>query len=90
MLVCPNCGMSYNLSNPDLSPVREGLCDRCSSELKIRSDDTEDTFLSRFDTYMKETYPLVEYYENKNNLVRIDVSNRNPDEIFKETRRVIK
>lgn len=89
-VVCPKCGMSYNLSSPDLSPVREGLCDGCSSELKVRTDDTEETFISRFDTYMRETYPLVEYYENKNNLVRIDVSNRNPEEIFQETRRLIK
>ena len=89
-VVCPKCGMSYNLSTPDLSPVREGLCDGCSSELKVRSDDTEETFLSRFDTYMKETYPLIKYYENKNNLVKIDVNNMTPEEIFEEVKKVIK
>ena len=82
--------MSYNLSTPELSPVREGICDSCSSELEIRSDDTEDTFESRFDTYMKETYPLIEYYKNKNNLVRIDVSSKTPEEIFEEVKKVIK
>lgn len=89
-VVCPKCGMSYNLCSPDLSPVREGLCDGCSSELKVRSDDTEVTFLSRFDTYMKETYPLIEYYENKNNLVKINVNNMTPEEIFEEVKKVIK
>lgn len=89
-VVCPKCGMSYNLSSPDLSPVREGLCDGCSSELKVRSDDTKETFLSRFDTYMKETYPLIEYYENKNNLVKINVNNMTPEEIFEEVKKVIK
>lgn len=89
-IVCPKCGMSYNTSSPDLSPVREGLCDNCSSELKVREDDNEEIFLSRFDTYMKETYPLVEYYKNKNNLVRIDVNNKTLDEIFKEVGKVIK
>ena len=89
-MVCPKCGMSYNTLTPDLSPVREGLCDNCSSELKVRSDDNEETFLSRFDTYMKETYPLIEYYQNKNNLIRIDVNNKTIEEIFEDVRKVIK
>ena len=89
-MVCPKCGMSYNLSSPDLSPVREGLCDSCSSVLTIRTDDTEETFISRFDTYMKETYPLIEYYQSKNNLVKIEVKDKTPDEIFNEVGKVIK
>jgi len=89
-MVCPKCGISYNLSTPELSPVRDGLCDNCSSVLTIRTDDTEDTFINRYDTYMKETYPLVGYYQSKNNLVRIDVSNKTPEEIFEEVKKVIK
>ena len=89
-MVCPKCGMSYNLSTPDLSPVREGLCDSCSSVLTIRNDDTEETFINRYDTYMKETYPLIEHYQNKNNLTKIDVRDKTPDEIFKEVVKVIK
>ena len=89
-MVCPKCGMSYNLSNKELSPVREGLCDNCSSKLVTRSDDTEETFIDRFDTYMRETYPLIEYYESANNLIRIEVGGKTPDEIFKEVEKVIK
>ena len=89
-IICSKCGMSYNLSVESLSPVREGICDNCSSSLKVRSDDTENTFNDRYDTYMKETYPLVEYYESKNNLIRIDVSNKSPEEIFEEIKKVIK
>ncbi len=89
-VVCPRCGLVYNLSSPDLSPVREGLCDSCSSELKVRNDDTEATFITRFDTYIKETYPLVEYYQNKNNLVRINVNGKTADQIFEEVGKVIK
>lgn len=89
-MVCPKCGMSYNLSTKEFSPVREGLCDNCSSVLTIRTDDTEETFENRFDTYMKETYPLIEYYNKKNNLVKIDVNNKNSDEIFEEVKKVIK
>lgn len=89
-VVCPKCGASYNLSTPELSPVREGLCDSCDTVLTIRTDDTEETFINRFDTYMKETYPLIEYYQNKNNLVRIDVNGKTTQQIFEEVGKVIK
>lgn len=88
-VVCKSCGATYNLSDPDLSPVREGICDHCNNELSIRSDDNEEAFKSRFDTYMKETYPLIEYYKNKNNLIEIDAS-KSPSEIFEEIKKVIK
>lgn len=88
-VVCSNCGATYNLSNPDLSPVREGICDHCNSKLSVRSDDNEETFANRYDTYMKETYPLIEYYKNKNNLIEIDAS-KSPNEIFEEIKKVIK
>ena len=89
-MVCPNCGTSYNLSTPDLSPVREGLCDSCSSVLTVRTDDTEETYEDRYNTYLKETFPLVEYYEKKGNLVKIDVRGKTPEKIFEDAKRLIK
>ena len=76
-LVCSKCGLSYNLLNKELSPVKEGICDSCGSPLKSRSDDNEETFINRFNTYMNETFPLVDYYEKKNNLVKINVTDKN-------------
>lgn len=89
-VVCSKCGLSYNLNDPELTPIKEGICDACNGTLKSRDDDNEETFIKRFDTYMKETYPLVEYYNNKNNLVKIDVTNMNADEVFEEVKKVIK
>ncbi len=89
-VVCSKCGLSYNLDNKELSPIKEGICDACGGELKTRGDDNEETFITRFDTYMKETYPLIEYYEKKNNLVKIEVSNLTADEVFEEVKKVIK
>lgn len=88
-VICPKCGATYNTSTPDLSPVREGICDNCDSKLVVRSDDNEETFKVRFDNYMKETYPLIDYYKNKNNLIEIDAS-KSPNEIFEEIKKVIK
>ena len=89
-IVCPKCGLSYNLSVKELSPAREGICDSCNSNLKVRSDDTKETFIDRFDTYMKETYPLIDYYEKKDNLIKIDVNTRTAEEVFAETDKRIK
>lgn len=89
-VVCSKCGLSYNLDNKELSPIKEGICDACGGALKTRGDDNKETFITRFDTYMKETYPLIEYYEKKNNLVKIEVSNLTADEVFLEVKKVIK
>ena len=41
----------------------------CGGNLISREDDTKEVFEKRYDTYLKETKPLVDYYKDK--LVRI-------------------
>ena len=89
-VVCSKCGLSYNLINKEYAPLKEGICDNCGSSLKTRSDDNEESFINRFDTFMKETYPLLEYYENKGNLLKIKVDDITTDDIFDEIKKVIK
>lgn len=89
-VVCSKCGLSYNLINKEYAPLKEGICDNCGSSLKTRSDDNEESFINRFDTFMKETYPLLEYYENKGNLLKIKVDNITTEDIFDEIKKVIK
>ena len=89
-VVCSKCGLSYNLINKEYAPLKEGICDNCGSSLKTRSDDNEESFINRFDTFMKETYPLLEYYENKGNLLKIKVDNITTEDIFNEIKKVIK
>lgn len=88
--ICSNCGASYNLSVKELTPLEEGICDRCGHTLKSRSDDTSETFENRFDTYMNETYELIDFYQNKNVLLTINVNNKGTDEVFEEIKKVIK
>ena len=89
-VVCSKFGLSYNLINKEYAPLKEGICDNCGSSLKTRSDDNEESFINRFDTFMKETYPLLEYYEKKGNLLKIKVDNITTDDIFDEIKKVIK
>lgn len=72
--VCSNqeCKAIYNIVlNP---PKFEGKCDKCGSELVTRKDDNEETVRARLKNYFEQTAPLVEYYENKGNLVTEVVS----------------
>ena len=64
-LICSSCGASYNKDVPSLKPQMEGICDKCGHTLTVRGDDTLETAQVRFDTYMRETAPLIEYYRQK-------------------------
>lgn len=88
-IICPNCGSSYNLLVEELKPKQEGICDRCHKELKTRTDDTEEVFLHRFDTYINSTKELIDYYDNLNILHKIDVGTKSANAIFEEVKRVL-
>lgn len=88
-IICPNCGSSFNLMIEELKPKKENICDRCNSKLQTRTDDTEEVFIHRFDTYLKSTKDLIEYYKNKGLLHKIDVSNKDVETIFEEVKEIL-
>ena len=67
-IICSKCGASYNKYFQKLMPKEEGICDRCGGELSSRSDDNEETFKTRFKTYMDVTSPVLDYYKNEGKL----------------------
>ncbi len=67
---CSECGEIYNLKFK--SPKIEGKCDICGGDLTQRKDDNEETAKARFETYFRETAPLIDYYKNKNVLSSIN------------------
>ena len=87
-ITCPNCKRSYNSYFEELKPKVEGICDHCKSELVKRNDDTEETFKIRFDTYLEETKPSLDYYKEKDKLVVIDAT-LGVENILKEIERVL-
>lgn len=72
-IVCSNCGTSYNLIVEALKPKKENICDKCNYDLNVRADDNEETFITRFETYVKKTQSLIDYYKNKNVLEVVKV-----------------
>lgn len=83
---CPKCGEIYNkLFKPSKT---ENICDKCNVELKTRADDNEEIARARFDTYNKETAPLIEFYENKGVLYKLD-ANGSIEEVWERLLNII-
>ena len=59
-LTCDKCKRVYN---KELVDSKE--CMICGGNLITREDDTKEVFEKRYDTYLKETKPLVDYYKDK-------------------------
>ena len=88
-IVCSNCGSSYNLLVDELKPKKDNICDRCGHELNVRSDDTEEVFIHRFDTYINSTEDLIKYYTDLGLLHRIEVLDKPASEIFEEVKKAL-
>lgn len=69
-------------------PRQEGVCDLDGSELIVRDDDKPDVIRKRLATYHGKTEPLVDYYDHRSVLRRIDGAAA-PDEVAEEIRRTL-
>ena len=85
--ICKDCGATYHLIyNP---PKVEGICDKCGGELYQRDDDKEETVLTRLDVNIKQTEPLLNYYEDKNVLRNVD-GDQDIDEVFLSIEKILR
>lgn len=58
---CPKCGATYHIVYA--APKTENICDKCGTELIIRSDDKPETVKDRLNVYHQQTEPLIAYYK---------------------------
>ena len=86
-LTC-SCGASYNIYYKNLAPKEDGICDVCKTKLESRGDDNEEAFKVRFETYMKNAQPILDFYKSKNILK--EVSENTSEETFKVIEKMIK
>ena len=68
--VCENCGEEYHVIYKP--PKVDGICDKCGGNLIQREDDKEDVVKKRIEIYNESTAPLIEFYDKKGVLKRID------------------
>ncbi len=81
--VCSDCGRIYNKNFK--KPEQEGVCDECGGELYQRDDDKPEVIRDRFETFLDETAPLIDYYADKGLLVEID-GEQGPDKVYEEVK----
>ncbi len=83
---CTKCGELYHRDSKP--PKREGLCDKCNSPLFVRTDDQPETIRERLRVFRENTQPVIDYYESKGILNRIDGS-KDPEEVYEDILRKI-
>lgn len=86
---CPKCGATYNIYFDGMKPINEDICNKCGSSLTKRDDDNEDTYKTRYNTYLEKTKPLINYYKEKGVLYVVD-ANGTPEETFKNIEDIVR
>jgi adenylate kinase len=79
---CPTCGRIYNVH---FQPPRTAdVCDVDGTRLVTRKDDREEVIAERLKAYEQQTLPLVEYYQSRGRLLKID-ADRPVEQVTAET-----
>ena len=84
--VCVKGGHNYHVEFDP--PKHDGVCDQDGSRLIQRDDDKPEVIENRLRVYHSKTKPLVEYYDEKGLLRRID-GTREPADVHGHIRAVI-
>jgi adenylate kinase len=84
--VCVKAGHNYHIEFDP--PKHEGVCDQDGSRLIQRDDDKPEVIKNRLRIYHEKTKPLVEYYDERGLMRRID-GTREPADVHGHIRAVI-
>jgi len=85
--VCSKCGAVYHVKyNP---PKVEGVCDLCGGNLMQRDDDKEEVVKKRLEVYRKQTQPLIEFYQDRGIIYRLDAK-KGVEELFEEVKGLVR
>ena len=84
--ICEVCGTAYHLVfNP---PKQEGICDLDGGKLYQREDDNPETVQNRLEVNIKQTQPLLDFYESQGVLSRVNGS-QDIDKVFEDINKVL-
>ncbi len=76
---CLSCGATYHIEH--VPPKKEGVCDKCGSELVLRDDDKEETVKKRLSVYHEQTQPLIDFYTKPSVLKSVD-GTKSTEDVF--------
>lgn len=80
---CKDCGNIYNTNT-----YKNQKCE-CGGELYAREDDNPETVAKRFDTFVTNTAPLIDYYKNKGILEDV-ICQESADETLQNALEILK
>ena len=81
-LICEECESVYNKKL-----IKNNICTKCGGNLVSRSDDTRETYITRYNTFIKQTKPLIDYYKDK--VITIN-NNSSLEDVYKATDEILK
>jgi adenylate kinase len=70
--LCSGCGLDYNLLGHH--PEQPDICDVCGSKLVMREDDNPEALAARLRDYHAKTKPIVELFERKEFVAKVDAT----------------
>jgi adenylate kinase len=82
---CPNGHIFHLEFDP---PEKEGVCDVCGEGLAVRDDDKPEVIRNRLGLYHEKTEPLIDYYEARGLLQRVD-GDQPPEEVTDRIRALL-
>ena len=84
--VCKLCQTPYNLVSD--APYKEGVCDKCGSDVIVRDDDKPEAVMNRMKVYEKLTSAVLNYYKSRRDVIEI-IATGTPDSVFEELTQAI-
>ncbi len=76
---CKDCNEIFHVNNLENASV----CPKCNGELFVRKDDTAETVKTRLDVYVRQTLPVIDYYEKKGKIVVIN-ADQTAEKVFED------
>ena len=65
---CSDCGYIYNTS----WNLGYEKCPKCGGEWSLRSDDNEETYKKRYEVYLSETLPILDYFKKEGKVIVVE------------------
>ncbi len=85
-LRCKRCGRYYNVF---FNPPKDVRRCECGGELYQREDDRYEVIIERLNVFNEETFPVIEYYERQNKLIRVDANENDIGAVWRRVKEAV-
>jgi adenylate kinase len=75
--ICASCGLDYNVVGR--RPEESEICATCGGKLMMREDDNPEALAARLRDYHAKTKPIIDVFERKECVLRIDARQSIPE-----------